>query len=57
MGKEITIQIKAKVPIDATDEQIGEWAEWNTCGGSISLDNPLIDECFESEDFEITDYD
>jgi len=49
MEKEMIITVVA--PIDCTDEQFQEWAEYSLGYiGGISIDNPLHDEPFEASD-------
>jgi hypothetical protein len=47
--KTIEITITAKVPVEATAEQIREWVQFSVrYGGGISLKNPLVDHELEA---------
>lgn len=54
--KIVEITFKTEIPVDATDTEIREWAEYNLgYTGGCSLKNPLVDYDFEASSVEIQD--
>ena len=52
MEKEIRLTVKA--PVDCTDEQFQEWAEYCVgCRGGISVENPLHEYDLEASDIDV----
>jgi hypothetical protein len=51
--REVEVSFKAYVPVEATDEEIEQWIEFELSGGSMPQSNPLSRHAVEARDVQV----